>query len=68
MISPSLGVCFPNSCTQPDVNRIMVNALYLMYTRNEPEIEDPTGYLWPYTIACYESKKPDYDAADISVM
>lgn len=39
-----------------------------MYTRNEPEIEDPTGYLWPYTIACYESKKPDYDAADISVM
>lgn len=72
---PSLGACFPNSCSQQDIQQLMINYIDMVYTGDALQTSNavqadynPEGLLWPYVLACYEEKKPDFDAADISVM
>lgn len=68
LILPSMGICFPNSCTQPDIQLVMMNSFDLMYKTFLNNSIPRDALLWPAVAYCYEGKKPDYDAADISVM
>lgn len=72
VITPSIGTCFPSSCDRNDIQQILVNGMEWTYNvmRKEPSrIDIPNEQLpWLHTLACYEEKKPDLDAADISVM
>lgn len=63
---PTVGVCFPNSCTQLDVQLLLVNAVSSFYSKI-PGV-DPKSLLWPATATCTDRHKPDFDAGDITMM
>lgn len=69
VITPSIGTCFPSSCDRNDIQQILVNGMEWTYNKMGKLIDRPNAELpWLHTLACYEEKKPDLDAADISVM
>ncbi|OXA43963.1 Nose resistant to fluoxetine protein 6 [Folsomia candida] len=62
---PSVGVCFPNTCEQSDIEQILMNIFHSVlydYPTNG------TGKMWPAVEFCYVGKKPDLDAGDFSVI
>ncbi|CAL8129603.1 unnamed protein product [Orchesella dallaii] len=69
LISPSLGVCMPNSCSNLEIQQILINAFDMMYTPIKGSELYPEGLMWPSPLGgCYDKAKPDFDAADISVI
>ncbi|ODM97836.1 Nose resistant to fluoxetine protein 6 [Orchesella cincta] len=71
LISPSMGVCMPNSCSMLEIQQILINAFDMMYTEIKDSKLYPEGLLWPWPtplVGCLDKAKPDLDAADISVM
>jgi hypothetical protein len=61
---PSIASCFPNTCAKSEVEQVLMNIFYELF--QHPEKGD--GLMWPGAESCYVRKKPDLDAADISVM
>ncbi|XP_035714450.1 nose resistant to fluoxetine protein 6 [Folsomia candida] len=62
---PSVGVCFPNSCDQGDIEQILMNIFYSVLYDYPPT---GNGTIWPAVEFCYVGKRPDFDAGDISVI
>ena len=57
LVIPSIGTCYPDTCSQGDIKTLLQNVFEKLFP-----ILTPTLYY------CATDTKPDFDAADISVM
>lgn len=67
-VFPSLGVCFPSACERQDIERVLMNVVYILLTAAQGGTPPTQGGLWPGVEYCYVGEKAPLDAGDISVM
>lgn len=63
---PSVGLCFPNSCSQAEIQQVLLKGVMEFYSKI-PGV-NPTVLPFPYVISCTDRHKPDFSAGAIVMM
>lgn len=63
---PSIGLCFPNSCSMAELQQIIMTILMEFYSKIPGA--NPEVLPLPAIISCTDRHKPDFSAGTIAVM